>query len=274
VKIVSNTRKIFLIYTGVALAFVYFPLLVIIVLSFNDSAGIGLPFIGFSTVWYSGGAQIANGLGGFFYDQGAINALENSVMVGIAVAILTTGIAITSVLALRRRFWARDFFFYLILAGFLVPGVVYGLGALFLFHQLAIPYSLWSVIPVQMVYALPFGLILLLPRFDREMEIAEDAARVLGASPWVVFRRITLPLIFYQVVGVFMFSFVISWGELTRTSFVTTGLGTLPVYLYTRLQTLAPTPEFYAIGTIVTAVAVALVITAGLLLSRNQRRLF
>ena len=51
-------------------------------------------------------------------------------------------------------------------------------------------------------------------------------------------------------------------------------VGTLPVYLYTRIQTLAPTPEFYAIGTVVTSVAIALVIAAGLLLSRNQRRLF
>lgn len=263
-----------MIYTGIALAFVYFPLLVIMILSFNNSAGIGLPYVGFSTIWYTGGAQIANGLGGFFNDQGAISALENSVLVGVIVAILNTCVAIASVLALRRRFWARDFFFYLILAGFLVPGVVYGLGVLFLFYQLDIPYSIFSVVPVQLVYTLPFALILLLPRFDREMEIVEDAAKVLGASPWVVFRRITFPLIFYQVVGVFMFSFVISWGELTRTAFVTTGVGTLPVYLYTRLQTLAPTPEFYAIGTIVTAVAVVLVITAGLLLSRNQRRLF
>ena len=269
-----ESRKIFLAYTAVILAFVYFPLVVIVFLSFNNTASIGLPFIGFSLQWYFQPSILANGLGGFLADSGAIMALQNSVTVGLIVAVMSTLITVASALALRRRFRGRTFFFYLILSAFLVPGAIYGLGSLFLFQSLNIPYSVYSIAPVQLVYALPFGLILLLPRFDRELENVEDAARVLGANPLEVFRRITLPLIFYQVIGVFMFSFVISWGELTRSAFVATGVGTLPVYLYTRIQTLAPTPEFYAIGTVVTSVAIALVIAAGLLLSRNQRRLF
>ena len=269
-----DSRRIFLVYTALILAFVYFPLVVIVFLSFNNSASIGLPFIGFSLQWYLQPSILANGLGGFLADTGAISALQNSVTVGLIVAVMSTFITVASALALRRRFRGRTFFFYLILSAFLVPGAIYGLGSLFLFRSLNIPYSVYSIAPVQLVYALPFGLILLLPRFDRELENVEDAARVLGANPFEVFRRITLPLIFYQVIGVFMFSFVISWGELTRSAFVATGVGTLPVYLYTRIQTLAPTPEFYAIGTVVTSVAIALVIAAGLLLSRNQRRLF
>ncbi len=269
-----ETRIIFLVYTAVILALVYFPLAVIIFLSFNNSANIGLPFVGFSLQWYLQPSILANGLGGFLADSGAILALQNSVTVGLLVAITTTFVTVTAALSLRRRFRGRNFFFYLILSSFLIPGAIYGLGSLFLFKSINLPYSVYSIVPIQLVYALPFGLILLLPRFDRELENVEDAARVLGASPLAVFRHITLPLILYQVIGVFMFSFVISWGELTRSAFIATGVGTLPVYLYTRLQTLAPTPEFYAIGTVVTSVAIALVIGAGLLLSRNQRRLF
>lgn len=269
-----DLRKLFAAYTAVILALVYLPLVVIIILSFNDSANIGLPFVGFSLQWYLRPNVLANGLGGFLPDAGAIQALQNSVAVGLMVAILGTLITLTAVLSLRRRYRGRTFFFYLILSSFLVPGTVYGLGSLFLFKSLNIPYSIYSIVPVQLVYALPFGLILLLPRFDRELEIVEDAARVLGASPFSVFRHITFPLIRFQVIAVFMFSFVISWGELTRSAFIATGVGTLPVYLFTRLQTLAPTPEFYAIGTVVTVIAIVLVMTAGLLLSRNQRRLF
>jgi putative spermidine/putrescine transport system permease protein len=267
-------RKFFLVYTAIILAFVYLPLAVIIILSFNNSASIGLPWIGFSLQWYLQPSILANGLGGFFADSGAILALQNSIVVGLMVATTSVFVTVTAALSLRRRFRGRTFSFYLILSSFLVPGTVYGLGSLFLFKSLNIPYSIISIVPVQLVYALPFGLILLLPRFDRELENVEDAARVLGASPVSVFRHITLPLIRYQVIGVFMFSFVISWGELTRSAFIATGVGTLPVYLYTRIQTLATTPEFYAIGTVVTLVAIAMVMTAGLLLSRNQRRLF
>ena len=269
-----NYGRIFGAYTAIVLAFVYLPLAVIVILSFNNSNNIGLPWIGFSLQWYVASEILANGLGGFFSDTGAIQALQNSVTVGLIVATISVFVTTSTVLSLRRRFKGRTFFFYLILSSFLIPGTVYGLGSLFLFKSLNIPYSIISIVPVQLVYALPFGLILLLPRFDRELENVEDAARVLGASPISVFRYITLPLIQYQVIGVFMFSFVISWGELTRSAFIATGVGTLPVYLYTRLQTLAPTPEFYAIGTVVSLVAIILVMAAGLLLSRNQRRLF
>jgi ABC-type spermidine/putrescine transport system permease subunit II len=267
-------RKAFLGYTAVIISLVYLPLFVMVILSFNNSVNIGLPIVGFSLQWYTTPNILANGLGGFLGDTGAILALQNSVAVGLMVAALGAAVTVAAGLSLRRRYFGRNVFFYLIISSFLVPGAIYGLGSLFLFRSLNIPYSIVSIVPIQVVYALPFGLILLLPRFDRELESVEDAARVLGASPLQVFMRITLPLIRYQVIAVFMFSFVISWGELTRSAFVATGVGTLPIYLYTRLQTLAPTPEFYAIGTIVTSVAIVFVLAAGLLLSRNQRRLF
>src|SRR2546428_418532 len=172
-EMARDSRKFFWPYPGFILAFVSLPLVVIIFLSSTTPASIGLPFIGFSLQWYYQPSILANGLGGFLADTGAILALQNSVTVGLMVAVMSTFITVASALSLRRRFRGRTFFFYLILSAFVVPGV-----------------------------------------------------------------------------------------------------GTLPVYLYTRIQTLAPTPEFYAIGTVVTSVAIALVIAAGLLLSRNQRRLF
>lgn len=265
-------RKILLCYTIIMLAIIYLPIAMIVFFSFNTSQGIGFPFTGFTSYWYIGSTSF-QGLGGFFNDSDALKALTNSVYIALTVSAITTLITLLSALSLRKRYRGRDFFFYAILSGLFIPGILYGLGTAFLYHQIDMPQSIFNVVPVQVVFALPFGLLLLLPRFDREMELYEDAAKVLGANGLAVFRHITFPLILYHVIGIAMFSFVISWGELTRSAFVSHGTGTLPVYLFARLQTLAPTPEFYAIGTIITLVAVIAVVVAGLLLTRNQRRL-
>lgn len=269
----EKARIVLIAYTVVMLGFVYFPLSLIVVLSFNASQNIGLPFTSFSTYWYNGGVTF-QGVSGFFTDRQAIEAMKNSLYVATVVSLSTTLIALAAGMTLRNRYRGRDLLFYAILAGFIVPGVLIGLGTAILYRVLNSPADLLAMVPVQSVFALPFGLILLLPRFDAEMERYESAARVLGANGWHVFRYITFPLIFYQVVGIALFSFVLSWGELTRSAFVSVGVGTLPVYLFARLQTLAPTPEFYAMGTIITGVAVVALLVAGFMLTRNQRRLF
>src|SRR5207245_11231958 len=116
-EMARDSRKFFWAYTGLILAFVYLPLVVIIFLSFNNTASIGLPFIGFSLQWYYQPSILANGLGGFLADTGAISALQNSVTVGLIVAVMSTFITVASVLVLRRGFRGRScFFFFLVFA--------------------------------------------------------------------------------------------------------------------------------------------------------------
>lgn len=269
----DKSRKILIAYTIIILGFVFFPLIMIVILSFNASQNIGLPFTGFSSYWYNG-AVTFQGVSGFFTDREALEAMKNSVYLAAIMALVTSLVALSAGLSLRYRYRGRDLLFYAILAGFIVPGVLIGFGSDILYHQLGITPNILEIVPVQLVFALPFGLILLLPRFDTELETYENAAKVLGANGWNVFRYVTFPQIFFQVVGIAIFSFVLSWGELIRTAFVSVGQGTLPVYLFSRLQTLAPTPEFYAMGTIITAVAIIALLAAGFFLTRNQRRLF
>src|SRR2546427_2547813 len=272
IGLADRTKTLLFAYTTVLLALVYVPILMVVLLSFNSSQNIGLPITGFSTTWYSG-AVAFQGVSGFFNDQQAVGALGNSAYVALLTSVVTSLVTITAAMSLRHRYRSRDLYFYAILSSFFIPGILVGLGSSFLYRVLGSPQTLLAAVPVQVVYALPFALILLLPRFDLEMERYENAARVLGANGWQVFLRITFPLIFFQVVGVALFSFVLSWGELSRTNFVSQGQGTLPVYLFARLQSFAPTPEFYSIGTVITGVAAIALVVAGLLLTRGQRRL-
>ncbi|MER3469738.1 MAG: hypothetical protein C4314_07525 [Thermoflexus sp.] len=269
----SLTDALLMTYTIGSLIFIYFPLAMVVLLSFNSNQSISLPFGSFTTYWYTGPLGFL-GLGGFFNDPLVLTAIWNSVYVALVVSALTTFLALTSALALRWRFPGRDVFFYSILAGLFIPGVLYGLGTAFMYHDLSLPASLLAVVPLQTVFALPFGLLLLLPAFDRELERFELTARTLGAGPWATFARITFPLVSFRVVGVAIFSFVISWGELIRSAFVSYGRGTLPLLLYSRVQIGIVTPQLYAIGTVVMALAVVLIVLAGLLLTRGRRGLF
>jgi ABC-type spermidine/putrescine transport system permease subunit II len=268
----DKSKPILVAYTVVLLSLIYVPILMVVVLSFNSSQNIGLPFNGFSLVWYNGAVGF-QGVSGFFSDRQALEALTNSSYIAILTSAVTVLVTVTAAMSLRRRYRGRNFYLYAILASFIVPGILVGLGNSFLYNFLGNPQTLLDAVPVQVVYALPFALILILPRFDPELERYEDAAKVLGANGWQVFRRITLPLILFQLIGVALFSFVLSWGELSRTAFVSHGLGTLPVYLFARLASFAPTPEFYAIGTVVTGVAVVGVVITGYLLTKGQRSL-
>src|SRR5207245_9618137 len=111
-EMARDSRKFFWAYTGLILAFVYLPLVVIIFLSFNNTASIGLPFIGFSLQWYYQPSILDKGLGGFLADTGAILALQNSVTVGLMVVVMSTFITVTSALSLRSRNSTRTYFFY------------------------------------------------------------------------------------------------------------------------------------------------------------------
>jgi len=205
----DRTKRLLFAYTTVVLALVYVPILMVVVLSFNSSQNIGLPITGLSTTWYSG-AVAFQGVSGFFNDQQAVGALANSAYIALLTSVVTSLVTITAAMSLRHRYRVRNLYFYAILSSFFIPGILVGLGSSFLYRVLGSPQTLLDAVPVQVVYALPFALILLLPRFDLEMERYEHAARVLGANGWQVFLRITFPLIFFQVVGVALFSFVLS----------------------------------------------------------------
>lgn len=121
------------------------------------------------------------------------------------------------------------------------------------------------------VYAVPFGLILMMARFDPDLVLYERAASVLRASPWKVFRRVTFPLIRWEAVSAAIFGFVLAWGELIRTSFVMRGTGVIATYISTELAINPITPKWYAVGTIVTGISIIALLVMGYVMARGQR---
>src|SRR5215467_2932303 len=167
------TTRLLLVYFVVVTFFLYLPIFSVVLFSFNSGSGLSFPIEGFDTKWYSI----------FFNNPQAIAALIESVQLGLVTMVITTLLTVVTGISFRRRPLGRSFLFYLILLGMLIPGLIYGLGAsLFYREVLHVYFSFWTAVPVEVLWTLPFGLILMLARFDPDLAKYESAARTLGAS--------------------------------------------------------------------------------------------
>jgi putative spermidine/putrescine transport system permease protein len=243
----------------------YAPIVVMLVLSFNTGRGITFPLQGVGTDWY-GTVLNSSAIG-----QALIRSLELALSVTAVVVVITT----LTALALRENFRGKDALFYIIMLGMIIPGVVYGIGAEYMYRLLGVNLSLWTALPINVIWSLPFGLLLMLARFDPQLLDYEHAASTLGASRWRVFRDVTFPLIYNQVVATAFFGFTLSFDELMRSVFVVGGPPTLSLYVFSVIGNQTLTPEYFALGGLVTGVSVVMVILIGVFMSRGYgKKLF
>ena len=249
------------------LVFLYVPTIVLITFSFNESTVAALPFVGFTTHWYSEA----------FQDEEVRNALLATLKVGVGTAVLTTGIAIAVSYALaRRQFPGRSVVSALILLPLVVPTVVLGVSLLVLFRPsdpvIPLKLSLWAVLIGHIVIALPFCVLILMPRIGAIDRRLEEAAQDLGASWWVTFRKILLPLITPAVISALMVAFVVSIDEVVIASFVSGDQVTLPVYLYAGLRFPERTMTLIPVATVMIVASFVLVIASELIRRAGDRR--
>ena len=247
-------------YAALVYLFLYAPVITVIVLSFNDSRVVGLPFRGFTSEWFII----------VFTRPELVAALGNSLLLGLVSATIGTALATLLALAFRRPFPGNNVIFYLIIAPIVLPGVVAGVILFVFFGLLKIPLSLWTTALVAHVsWVLPFSFLSLYPvthRFDRSLE---EAASDLGARRMVVFRRIVLPLIRPGIIAAWLFAFSLSFDEFVRTLFLTGFERTLPVqFWYMIVESLSPEAPAMAVVIIVISVVTSL---AGSLISRRAR---
>src|SRR3954451_7214227 len=128
------SRLILPCYAGLFYAFLYLPILLLLLLSFNDSQVIGLPFRGLSLQWY----RIV------FGTPAILHAIGNSVLLGIASAIIATVLALLLAMGFRHEFPGKALLMQMILLPILIPGIVGGIVTLVFFGYGAVPFGLWT----------------------------------------------------------------------------------------------------------------------------------
>jgi putative spermidine/putrescine transport system permease protein len=261
------------IFFAAFVLFLYGPMIVIFILSFQGpTGGLTFPLNGLSLHWFE---RLWHG-GGIVDITGAF---ERSLRLGVVVMILTVVLSLSAGLAFRKRFAGSNLLFFVAVASLIVPSIVTSLGIALEFrllddflkahgpdwlaNDLKTTMGLFtSGLGAHLTWTLPFN------RFDNRYE---EAARDLGATPWQTLRHVILPIILPSVIGVGLFGFTLSWDEIARSSQAMGEHNTLPMELQA-LTTTVTTPEIYALGTATTGVSFGVIAVALLAITLVRAR--
>lgn len=258
-----NSRSSWFNVTSVTLglAFLYLPILLLIIYSFNESRLVTV-WAGFSTRWY----------GELFSNKGLLDAAWVTLRVALLSATVSTILGTMAAIALVRfgRFYGRTLFSGMIYAPLVMPDVIIGLSLLLLFVSIDFGRGFWTIVLAHITFSMCFVAIVVQSRlvtFDRSLE---EAALDLGCPPVKTFFQITLPLIAPAVVAGWMLAFTLSLDDLVIASFTTgPGATTLPMKIYSQVR-LGVTPEINAVSTIMIGIVSVGVLSASFVTRRRE----
>jgi putative spermidine/putrescine transport system permease protein len=275
----SLSSGVFRVYIGFVLVMLYFPFIIMAILSFQGPrGGHTFPLKGVSSVWWwklfnPGATTEFSDVGEFLGDY--LGALGRSLILAFVVAIISTILALMAAHAFRKPFRGSSAVFYLWLLGIIVPGITVSLGLFLVLNRLGItPDWKTSTLGVHVMWTLPFCLIIFLMAFNRFDLNLEDAALVFGANPLQAYWYVTLPVLQPFILSSLLFGFTLSLDEFQRSLLLTgTTLDTqtLPVMIMASVTTRI-TPTLYALGTLTTLLSFALIAAYIFFLVRSERR--
>jgi len=242
--------------------FLYLPILLLIVYSFNDSKLVTV-WGGFSTRWYVS----------LFQNESFMSAAWVTLKVALLSATLATIMATLAALVLTRagRFRGRMLFSGMIYSPLVMPEVITGLSLLLLFVAIGLDRGFWTITIAHVTFSMCYVAVVVSSRlisFDRSLE---EAARDLGCSSVGAFLQVTLPIIMPAVVAAWLLAFTLSLDDLVIASFTSgPGATTLPMKIYSQVR-LGLKPEINALSTLLIVAVSVGVISASLIAKRAEK---
>ncbi|MGH1482319.1 MAG: ABC transporter permease [Geminicoccales bacterium] len=270
----SWTKRLFYLYGTLFLFFVYAPIIMIVVFSFNANPVNMMIWSGFTLDWYwtiFGHPTALNEQTLYVEstDQ-LLAAVKNSLIVATTTTTISTILGTMTALALYRyRFYARPFYQGLLYMPMVMPDIVLGIALLVFFVNFGVQLGLVSIIIGHCTFLISYVFVVVSARLAGMDETLEQASADLGADRWTTFRRITLPLILPGVIGGALLAFIISMDDLVITYFIAgVDSTTLPVFIYGMLRR-GVKPEINAIATLMLLFSIAIA-SLGLYFRRNR----
>lgn len=247
VSTLKNAPAIF--YVLLLYVFIFLPVAVLVLFSFQDALLPIPPFHGPSLRWY---AAILN-------DFRIIDALQNSLIVGIGSSVLSCFFGFLAAYGLARySVRGSGVVQWLLVAPLSVSYIIIGMGLLITFKTMGIPKSLLTVVIGHVVINLPLAFAIIYSQMGEHQANIERAARDLGAAEWQVLLLITLPLVWPALMASFFLSFTFSWDEFIIALMVSRFDVTLPVEIWSLLRS-GLNAKTNAVGSIVFIVSILLV---------------
>lgn len=238
------------LYVGLLLAFLYLPIVIMGLMSFNESPFYQLPLT-WSTAWYAA----------LWNDDRLIDAALNSLKIAAITTVIATILGTTASLAFfRYEFKGKKLLRALLLPPIAIPWLITGTAMLIFFFGIGIGRGLHAIVLGHVALALPYVIIVVNARLQTFAPELEEAARSLGANQWLITRKVTLPSIAPGVVAGGLFAFAVSFDQFVVSYFLATpGQTTLPVEIYAAIRK-GFTPEINAVSTIIIVISMVLML--------------
>jgi len=244
-------------------AFLYLPMLILIVYSFNESRLVTV-WAGFSTKWYG---ELAR-------NEQFLDAAWVTLRVAFFSSTIATVLGTMAAYVLVRggRFRGRTLFSGMIYAPLVMPEVITGLSLLLLFISIGLDRGVLTIVLAHTTFSMCYVSVVVSSRLVSFDLSIEEAAADLGATPFDAFRSVTLPIIMPAVVSGWLLAFTLSLDDLVIASFTAgPSATTLPIQIFSSVR-LGVSPEINALSTILIAIVATGVIAASLVSKRNIAR--
>src|SRR5512139_3943309 len=231
-------------------AFLYVPLAIVVVYSFNDSR-LNAEWVGFTWHWY----QVLRD------DREMIQAALNSISIAVGASLIATVLGTMAGIAMHR--YRLRLLPFLVITPVAMPEILLGVSLLLFFIQvLHLTLGLVSVLVAHVTFCVGFVAIVVRARLAGMDESIFEAARDLGATPWQTFRLVTFPLIVPAVIAGALMSFTLSIDDFVITFFTAgVGVSTLPLQIYSMIK-IAVTPEVNAVSTLLILLTLGMILLA------------
>ncbi|MEO9823851.1 MAG: ABC transporter permease [Paracoccaceae bacterium] len=265
------------IYCLIFFAFIYLPLGVVIVYSFNSNPFDMTTWQSFTLDWYRGLFGVdddASGLNAsaIYIDSTdqILAALRNSLIVATSTTFISTVIGTATAVAMSRfKFRLRDTYQGVMMLPMMMPDIVLGIGLLIFFVTLGFQLGLLTIIIGHCTFLSSYVFIVVQARMSALDPALEEASADLGANEWVTFKKVLLPQLMPGIIGGALLAFIISMDDLVITYFVAgTDSTTLPMFIFSMIRR-GVKPEINAIATLL--ILASLIIAAIGLYIRSRR---
>lgn len=227
-RLSKGSRVLLRIVVGLGMAFIYIPLIVIVLYAFNSSKVLAWPPPGWTTHWFSQA----------FNNEAAREAFVTSLKAGVVASAIALGLGTLAALAVaRHRFFGRETISFLVILPIALPGIITGVAISNTFTQvLNVPLSLFTVIVGHATFCIVVVYNNAVARLRRLSGSYEEASADLGAHTWQTFRYVTFPGMKSALIAGGLLAFALSFDEIIVTNF-TIGAGeqTLPIWIFSNL---------------------------------------
>ncbi len=258
------------IYTGIILTFLFAPIVVMLIYSFNEAKSLSV-YSGFSLRWYEE----------LLRDRNTLNAVKNTLILAFSAMAISTIMGTAAAVGINkiRRRWYRTVMNTVTDIPMTNPDIITGISLMLMFVFMgrlfgaANSLSFWTMLIAHVTFCLPYVILQVLPKLQQMDASLREAAMDLGCPPFKAFIKAELPEIMPGIITGAIMAFTMSLDDFVISHFTAgAGFETLPIRIYSMTKKTV-TPEMYALATIIFFVTMSLLIISNLVDNDDNRRL-